>query len=80
MLVLRRSCAQARASLPLQLVAVSIVRPGETISSNGYSKRPGGKGANVATAIAKVCSLPAPSATSLDCLASLANRVQNHWT
>jgi sugar/nucleoside kinase (ribokinase family) len=31
-----------------------IVRTGETISSTSYSRRPGGKGANCATAIAKV--------------------------
>jgi hypothetical protein len=31
-----------------------IVKTGETISSTSYSRRPGGKGANCATAIAKV--------------------------
>ena len=31
----------------------NIVRPGETISSDGLAKRPGGKGANQSVAVAK---------------------------
>ena len=37
----------------LILKVKSISRPGETISSSGFERRPGGKGANQAVAIAK---------------------------
>ena len=44
-----------------------IVRPGETISSTHFERRPGGKGANQAVAIAKALAGSARGKVDLQC-------------